>query len=238
MRSFLRKPKIVVPVAAVLVAGTIAAGYAGSRYLEKKEACERISNMATQLERPREQAAQGDGKLLAVLGDSYTQGDTAAVAMSAFPYVAGNALRMPVLAEGSGASGYVAEGPCGNAAFGHRLSKVLGAKPDVLVIEGGLNDQARPGQREAIGSLFSTVKRASHARVIVMAPQTPPGADAGKVSETTALVREAAEANGFEFFDYKWQLEFLPDRMHPTQEGHTKIGQDLAAYIKTHGVAK
>lgn len=221
---------IVCAVVIALLAGGFV-GYKAYRANQDREAlaraCEAVIALNESVEARRAKAA-GDDPELAVIGDSYAQGQYLDDPLDAFPYVLADNLGMSVTVEAVGGTGYVRAGPCGDQQLVSRLDAALATSPELLIVEAGINDAALEGVGAAADSLFASIKeRSPSTEVVVVGPFAPPGGP--DVTAASTAISEAAAAHGFEFVDPRdWEFEVLEDQLHPSREGHETIAADLA----------
>ena len=183
-----------------------------------------------------------------VLGDSYTEGSGATAKFTAFP---SRLCRLEgwgdCWASGSGGTGYLAVGTIvGRVAYGDRLaSDVLPWHPDVVVVTGGRNDNGKgtPAQVQAAATdLFAHIRAGlPGARLVVTSPFPASTAEATSPSLTAIgdAIRAAAEVAGAQYVDVMGPSSYIigstglvgPDGVHPTQAGHDRLADVLAAQI-------
>lgn len=164
---------------------------------------------------------------IAVLGDSYSAGDGLDDRRDAWTYDFGRLESADVSVAGVGATGYTNGGVCKGQEFRARVGKLLALSPDVLVIQGGLNDSdATP---ESIESAARELLAATAAvpDVIVVGPTNAP-AKSNLQAVDGALARAASSAGRKYVSALGWELEFLPDRLHLTPAGHDKFAEHVA----------
>jgi acyl-CoA thioesterase-1 len=165
-------------------------------------------------------AAEPDGLRVAVIGDSWSQGSGLARPDGSWP----SRLDGAVVVDGFGGSGFSAEAsPCRDVAFPLRVERALATDPDLVVVQGGLNDfDVSPAAvREGVRS---TLRRLEGHPVVVVGPAAAPQRAAGAV-RVDALLAESTAAAGVPYVrTAEWELEYLPDRLHLTAAGHATFG--------------
>lgn len=197
-------------------------------------ACAAIEDTESRAAAGRARALDRPGELIAFLGDSFTEGMKIDDPLSAYPTVVGDALEVPVLVNGVGGSGFANSGPCPNSTFAERLPAVLEAAPSTIIIQSGLNDLGRDAGGPA-ADLFDRIEsQLPDARIVVLGAFSPPNADPHEVDAFNQAVSKAAAENGAEFVDVSlWNVEYLPDGLHPTEGGHRVIGEAVAAALRS-----
>jgi lysophospholipase L1-like esterase len=133
--------------------------------------------------------------------------------------------------------------------YPHRLKDVIREKPDILVIQHGVNDNGvRLSLAEYVWSyreFIRSVKKALPATRIVCMTITPAwrsaAAELHLAMASTAIQEIAARENCVvvqinQALDGK--REFFPDRLHPNNDGHRLMAETLAAAIKADRVRK
>lgn len=157
---------------------------------------------------------------VAILGDSYTAGDGLDNRRDAWSYKIGN------LVAGIGGTGFDNGGPCDHQSYAERVNDVLTLRPDVLIIQGGLNDVEHPDKVQAAAS-YLLDKAASVPTVIVVGPVDAPGLS-NEEEVDRALSSAATKASRTYVSALAWELPFLPDAVHLTQEGHAAFASYVA----------
>lgn len=232
------RKRVLVLVSAVL-AVLLIGGFAGYKAYRLNQdaaalalACDSVTSLNVDTASRRAEAAGASPKI-AVLGDSYAQGQHLADPLRAFPYELATQLDATVTVDAIGGTGYVRGGPCGGQELGTRLERVLARDPEILVIEAGINDAAVEGLSYAANVLYDRVEQdAPYVRVVVIGPFAPVGGP--DVNLASASIEAAAESHGYEFVDPRsWDFPVLEDGLHPTREGHQIIGHRLVTFIRS-----
>ena len=166
-----------------------------------------------------------------ILGDSYTTGEFLTDRSKGWAYQVGQGKDWALKLNGVGGTGFVNPGPCGSQAYSDRIARTLTLKPQVLIVEGGLNDaNATPADIQAGARLV--LKQASEVpTVIVVGPAAPP-----TVKDYAAIdqaLSEAATAEGRQYISaLDWDLEFLPDGLHLTEASHAEFASNVARQLR------
>jgi acyl-CoA thioesterase I len=188
----------------------------------------RVIHQASEL---RHAQVTGAGARVAVIGDSYAQGLRLDRPRESWP----SQLDGEVVVDGFAGSGFSrAASPCGRVSFGDRVGRALASAPDLVVVQGGLNDVDVPLEEVAEGARALLGGLAEVPSVVVGPPAAPRrGAAAAEVDALLATV--AAEAGVPYVRTYDWALDYLPDRLHLTPAGHQEFGDRVADAIQRLG---
>ena len=185
--------------------------------------------------RARAAADTGSGERVVVIGDSWTVGSGREDVADLWP------ARLPgrVHVEGWGGSGFSAgASPCEGAQYADRAAAAVGDDAGLVVVQGGLNDFDQPAReiREGARQLLETL--AGNRVVLVGPPRAPVMAapDGSRVDRVdAALARVAARHDVPYVSTLDWHLDYLPDGLHPTEEGHRAFGERVAAALEQVG---
>ena len=119
--------------------------------------------------------------------------------------------------------------------YAERTAPALATDPDLVVVQGGLNDhdvaldQVRAGAHELLESLAGRA-------VVLVGPAAAPRAR-GRRPRSTGCCTTLAEASGVPYVrTYDWELDYLPDRLHLTAAGHADFGRRVAEAIEALGL--
>lgn len=171
----------------------------------------------------------GDGgRSVDILGDSYAAGDYLGNAADSWVHRLAALEDLTAHVDAIGGTGFTNGGPCGVQAFSARVDEVLATKPQVVIIEGGLNDHAADQHAfersaSALMDKFSEVKT-----VVVIGPTHAPAVDG--CDKIDAALRSAAESKGRQYVSaYAWKLDFAQDGIHLTPGGHAAYADHVAA---------
>ncbi len=188
---------------------------------------ERCRDIRAASEERRAGVSRQEGPRTAVIGDSWSQGSDLADPARSWP----SRLEGRVVVDGFGGSGFTAEAsPCQGVAFPLRVGRALATDPDLLVVQGGLNDfdVSATAVRDGVEQ---TLRRLEGHQVVVVGPAPAPRRAAG-AARVDALLAEVAAAAGAPYVSTSdWELEYLPDRLHLTPEGHAEFGDAVQEEI-------
>jgi acyl-CoA thioesterase-1 len=220
---------LAVVVGAILVAGALFAGRNIVTSIQTQQVLSQrcTTETAYAAEHGSIITAKDGIRSLAVIGDSYATGEGLADRTKGWAYLLGQGTDWKVSINGFGGSGFVNAGPCGGQVYADRVNKVLSLKPQVLIIEGGLNDVNSPASDVKAGASLVLGRVREVPTVIVVGPTNPPsGKDYSAVEQALS---EAAQANGRQYVSaHDLAVGFLPDKLHMTEAGH----QTFAAKVK------
>ncbi len=177
--------------------------------------------------RERTAIVTGDGSRVLVIGDSWSVG------LGQEDLRRSWAGRLPgeVHVAGFSGSGFSAQSSgCGRVSFHDRAPTALGTRPQLVVVEGGLNDYDQPaaaidrGFRDLMADLAAQ-------RVVVVGPADAP-ARSGAVPRVEALLADLSQEYGVPYIGTSdLELTYLPDRLHLPEDGHREFGEAVAERI-------
>jgi lysophospholipase L1-like esterase len=190
---------------------------------------------------PTTLALPDDPRVL-IFGDSWTYGSAAALPTLGYAYVVGQRLGWQTTVDGVRGSGYLKPGLDGGA-YGERIAALDPAlDPDLIIIEGSINDRRLPaeGYRDAVTAAWDALAALyPSASVVVLgpAPQVLP------VEEATARIdadlSALAAARGWWYIspiadewitpeNYAGVIDTAIGRYHPSTAGHAYLASRLA----------
>ncbi|GAA5106941.1 hypothetical protein GCM10023339_04430 [Alloalcanivorax gelatiniphagus] len=177
--------------------------------------------------RERAGIVTGEGQPVLVLGDSWSVG------LGQDDLARSWARELPgrVHVRGFSGSGFSAGASgCGRVSFDDRAATALGVRPALVVVEGGLNDYDQPGTAIDRGFRGLMADLAGQ-RVVVVGPADAP-ARSGAVPRVDAQLEVLAGLYGVPYVSTSdLTLDYLPDRLHLTEDGHREFGEAVAARI-------
>ncbi len=177
--------------------------------------------------RERAGTVTGEGAPVLVIGDSWSVGLGQDDLARSWPS------RLPgaVHVLGFSGSGFSAGASrCGAVSFHDRAPTAVGVRARLVVVQGGLNDYDQPGA--AIDHGFrSLMADLAGQRVVVVGPADAP-ARSGAVPRVDAQLEVLSELYGVPYVRTSdLDLDYLPDRLHLTEEGHRAFGDAVAARV-------
>lgn len=196
---------------------------------------ERRCDLLAEARIARADIVTGSGDRVLVIGDSWSAGRGLAHPGDSWP----SQLAGRVHVDGFTGSGFSEHAsPCAGRSYADRVDQALqrtGARPDLVVLEGGLNetdrsaDAIRSGVRRVLERLED---RGIPARdIVIVGPVAAPRRAAGVPRVDGILADEAARADVLYLSMVNLRLPYLDDRLHPTVEGHKEFGQAVAALL-------
>jgi lysophospholipase L1-like esterase len=183
------------------------------------------------------------GARVLVFGDSWVYGSAASRPTLGFAYLLAGKLGVQTIVDGVRGSGYLRPGVDGPA-YGTRIAMLdPSLKPDVVIVEGSINDRARypTGYRAAVTSAWNDLHRIyPHAQMVILgpAPQVLPLQQ--KTREIDGTLRELAAARKWPYISPIAQQWITPANYrdvidtsqeahdHPSTAGHEYLAQRLA----------
>lgn len=190
-------------------------------------AAERCAAIAVRSEQ-RASVMSGSGPPVLVIGDSYAMGSGLDNPARSWPAYLDGRVRVDGFA-GSGFSR--SAGPCRGVAYADRVAGDLANWPGTVVVQGGLNDYDEPAaQIEADTRRLLTALAGRD--VVVVGPASAPARAAAARRVDAVLARLAAAAGVPYISTADWELDYLPDRLHLTAQGHRDFGRRVAAQLR------
>ncbi|MCG7348565.1 SGNH/GDSL hydrolase family protein [Sphingomonas sp. ACRSK] len=181
--------------------------------------------------------------LIAIVGDSYSQGTGAPSVARTWAAAAAAQLQMDAWSDGVGGAGWNSGGANVPASRVAKGVAALTRAPDLLVTAMGYNDFAADapalvGLRARYDACVAAMRSAwPAARIVTLGPWTPLGPTTALGRVKAALV-EAAAANGAAFLDIEnfvgvgnRGIYTAPDNVHPTAAGHLYLGRRIGQAI-------
>lgn len=209
--------------ALVLVAGQLT-GAQGS----EAPRCERFASASHQ----RAAHPSGRGRDVLVIGDSWSVGLGLRHPARSWP------TRLPgrVHVAGFSGSGFSATASsCGrHVDYARRAGGALAVGPDLVVVQGGLNDFDQPttAVRSGFAQLMRVLQPPTAAyRVVVVGPAAAPSR-AAQLPRIDRMLRQLCAEYGVGYVGTAdLSLPYLPDRLHLTPAGHRLFGDAVATRI-------
>lgn len=177
--------------------------------------------------RERSAAVSGTGARTLVIGDSWSVG------LGQDDLSRSWASRLPgeVHVRGFSGSGFSERASwCGRVSFHDRAPTALGLRPQLVVVQGGLNDYDQPGAAIDRGFRALMADLAGQ-RVVVVGPADAPSRS-GAVPRVDAQLEVLSALYGVPYVATSdLALDYLDDRLHLTGDGHQVFGDAVAARI-------
>lgn len=179
----------------------------------------------------RERAASDAGERAAtlVIGDSWSVGLGLDDLTGSWPSQLGPSDEVRVAGfSGSGFSSRASG--CGRVSFADRAPTAVSTRPDLVVVEGGLNDFDQPAAATERG--FRDLMRAlAGQHVVVVGPASAPARASAVPRVDALLARLCAEYAVPYVATSDLELDYLDDRLHLTEGGHEEFGDALVERI-------
>jgi lysophospholipase L1-like esterase len=147
-----------------------------------------------------------------------------------------------------GGTGYVNDGGAeGKSAIPTRLGDAVAGKPQLVIVEGGFNDDGFPPEQvtAAADRTFMDLRSAlgPSPSIVVIGPVASPGKPATVLRPISDAIRQAAKKNGVLYVDpieENWLAEpelFVSDGYHPNSAGHRQYASRLESNLKDIGAS-
>ena len=177
--------------------------------------------------RERTGIVTGTGRRVLVIGDSWSVG------LGQDDLGRSWAARLPgeVHVAGFSGSGFSARASlCGRVSFHDRAATAMAVRPDLVVVEGGLNDYDQSSADIDHGFRDLMADLAGH-DVVVVGPAAAPSRTRA-VPRVDDLLSSLADEYGVPYVRTSdLRLPYLDDRLHLTTEGHRTFGDVVAERI-------
>lgn len=182
-----------------------------------------------------------DAPFVAFIGDSWTDGSGATDKVG-YAYLTGRQLGWTHRVLGVGGSGYV-RGGAGNVPFDERILPAVSGNPDVVVIQGSINERSTPTAElsAAVADTLTRLVRAAgpDTAVVVLGASQVPGVPVEYVDKVNDVVRAEAARQGLRFVDVAAEVWSDPadptiwaDPYHVNDAGAQQIAQRLAPVLQ------
>lgn len=203
-------------VVLVLLASVLAVHAAERAQSDDAPRCDRFTAQSI----TREGMVTGSGDKVVVIGDSYSAGLGLRDPVRSWPSM----LDGRVHVHGFSGSGFSAQAsPCALVAYADRAGRAVRGGTDLVVVQGGLNDYDQPTTaiRAGVRRLLEVVGERD---VVLVGPPAAP-ARAERAAAVDAVLADEAERAGVPYVTtYHLDLDYLPDALHLTREGHRAFG--------------
>jgi lysophospholipase L1-like esterase len=174
------------------------------------------------------------------IGDSWTEG-AGATALRGYAVLAGEQLGWTYEVLGVGGSGYDVKGR--GSTFGERIDRAVRAHPDVIVVQGSINERhsSAPALATAALATLTRLRAAAdaHTEILVVGASYTPGTPAATVDWINATIGRAAAKVGLTFVNPAAQQWTNPadrgiwaDPFHPNDTGHQLVADHVEALLR------
>jgi lysophospholipase L1-like esterase len=185
-------------------------------------------------------AATEETPRVTVIGDSWAEG-IGATGLHGYAVLAGQQLDWEYTVLGVGGSGYVNDGP--GSTFADRIRQAVDSDPDVIVVEGSVNDRDSSADVLTPAALRTLTQLHAQAgpdvQIVVIGAFQTPGYGAKTVEKINDALEVAAEHAGVEFVDPAADHWIDPaddllwaDENHPNDVGHQMIADRLKTLLR------
>jgi lysophospholipase L1-like esterase len=176
------------------------------------------------------------------VGDSWTEG-VGATGMRGYAVLTCEQLGWECHVLGVGGSGYTRRGPnADGSTFGERIDRAVETHPDVIVVQGSLNERHSSVHElaEAARNTFTRLRAEAdpRTRILVVGASHNPGTPDRRIDGINRTIAAAAERTGVPFVDpaaQDWTDPHDPwiwaDSIHPDDAGHQRIADHLARLL-------
>jgi lysophospholipase L1-like esterase len=185
-------------------------------------------------------AVTEDTPRITVIGDSWAEG-IGATGLHGYAILAGQQLNWDYTVLGVGGTGYVNDGP--GSTFADRIRQAVDSDPDVIVVEGSVNDRDSDTEDLTAAALRTLTQLRAQAdpetQVVVIGAFQTPGYGAKTVTRINHALEAAADHAGVDFVDPVAAHWIDPtddllwaDENHPNDVGHQRIADRLKALLR------
>jgi lysophospholipase L1-like esterase len=184
----------------------------------------------------------GPGASVLFFGDSYTQGYGAEPEENGYAYlVAADFGWVPTIDAVSG-TGYLDPGPNGEGTYLERMAQLPDVAPELVILQGGLNDQdmtpTGPAVDDAAGQVVAAVRaRYPGAQIVLFGPVAPTGTPSRELVTVNSALHRVADDEGLPWISpitRRWDLagRLIADQIHPDTEGHRYLADQLSQSLR------
>lgn len=182
-----------------------------------------------------------------VLGDSYAEGTGAGALGDGWVQLLSSDLCWQLVDNASeGGTGYANDGGAeGKSAFPTRVGDAVAGKPQLVIVEGGFNDDVLPPREvaEAADTTFMDLRTAlgPGPAIIAIGPVASPKKPATVLRPISDAIGQAAKKNDVLYVDpieENWLADpalFVSDGYHPNSSGHRQYASRLESHLKDIG---
>lgn len=176
---------------------------------------------------------------IAFLGDNWTNGaGVGHKAEKSFPALVAKGLHVKDTVAASDGAGYAKHGPDGKA-YGDLVSKIVAAKPDIVVVTGGRNDVSddQATLTSDAKDLFAALKsQLPAAKLVAVAPFWGDSDQPSDLAKVDAAVKAGVQAAGGTYLDLADPLhnhsDWMADSANPDEHGEKAIAEALRSQLE------
>lgn len=172
------------------------------------------------------------GETVVVLGDSWSQGVLLDNPREqTWSTAVGRLNGWTTYVNAIGGTGFAHDGFCGDQKYATRIPSVLAHNPDMVIVQGGLNDTADTNDGIAAGDSALLHRLAGVRDVVVIGPPAAPARP--EAARVDAALRATTQQAGRRYVStLEWALPYGPDQLHMTAEGHQQFAQMVTAALR------
>jgi lysophospholipase L1-like esterase len=174
------------------------------------------------------------------IGDSWTEG-IGATALRGYAVLTGEQLGWTYEVLGVGGSGYDVKGR--GSTFGDRIERAVSTHPDVIVVQGSLNERTSTPASLAPAALHTLTRLRAAAdpgtKILVVGASYTPGTPAATINWINGVVRDDAVKVGLTFVNpavQEWtnpaDRHIWADPNHPNDVGHQLVADHLEGLLR------
>jgi lysophospholipase L1-like esterase len=200
-----------------------------------------LSPGPAQPEYPTVAGTSADAPFVSFVGDSWTYG-TGATDRTGYAYLTGRLLGWTHRVLGVNGSGYV-RGGAGDVQFDERIAAAVSGEPDVVVVQGSINERSTPADElaPAVAATLDRLVRAAgpKADVVVLGASHVPGVPDQYVDRVNDTLRAETARLGLPFVDVAAEVWSDPsdpgiwaDPYHVNDVGSQQIADRLAPVLE------
>jgi lysophospholipase L1-like esterase len=177
------------------------------------------------------------------VGDSWTEG-IGATALRGYAVLTGEQLGWEYDVLGVSGSGYSLKGRQGlGSTFGERIDRAVGNDPDIIVVQGSLNERNSTLEALAPAAMETLARLRAEAdpdtQIVVLGAPYNPGTPTETIDWINSAIEAAAVAAGVEFVDVaelNWTDPADPtvwaDPIHPNDAGYRLIADQVTSMLR------
>ncbi|RYZ25772.1 MAG: SGNH/GDSL hydrolase family protein [Propionibacteriaceae bacterium] len=185
-----------------------------------------------------------------IMGDSYTEGWGADPKTEGFAFKVAGPLGWRVTRDGIGATGYTNVGLKQQGTYPQRLWRHPADGYDLVVLQGGSNDERRPEAEitTAVDFTVRTVRRRyPSAQILVMGPIEPYGTVSERRAKVTRVLTASTTKSSLLFIDPSAEHWFVkgdsttlvnPEKGHPNNAGYAHIADLFVRDVRALSVVR
>lgn len=182
------------------------------------------------------------GASVLFFGDSYTQGYGAKLGENGYAYLVAADMGWAPTIDAVSGTGYLDPGPNGEGTYLERMAALPDVAPELVIVQGGLNDQdmspTGPAVDDAAGQVVAAVRaRYPGAQIVLFGPVAPSGTPSRELVTVNAALHRVADDESLPWvspMERRWDLagRVIADQIHPDTAGHRYLADELGATLR------